>query len=448
MGYGIYRKSSVNKEGKAPLFWKVTSGRDKVIKRNLGISIRPSEWDSKRFQIHSKAENASVYNDRINEANNKLRKAWSLYESETYSWDEMVAFLSGAKTTLDVWSFCETVIKPNQTDNVYKGVKDVYGAVKKVLGRELAFEDLSYNTVDLCVKNWKERLRSATLKTYKYHFGIIINEAYEKKLTPYKYEPIKKWRKKKDKVNRKTGRPTISTATHEQFLTSIDKAKDLWDIEALGFWLLMFGMRGLYPTDLCNIHKYKWDFYLDPPKAVLFHLRNKSEEPMDISYTYPFDELTQKLRGYLQFTHGYQTNKKTGKQFLRSKEYKLTDDMNDGWFFNKYRKDDWGIYTKKLNKLGMEDIKAARKTFNTIASTLNTPQAVWYALTGHEIQGIKQAYTNKQWEELATQVDKAHDEVLAKFYVDKIYPKLIDKANEILAEKGVNVDVFNEYYKC
>ena len=169
---------------------------------------------------------------------------------------------------------------------------------------------------------------------------------------------------------------------------------------------------------------------------------------MDISYSYPFDDLTQKLRGYLQFTHGYQTNKKTGKQFLRSKEYKLTDDMNDGWFFNKYRKDDWGIYTKKLNKLGMEDIKAARKTFNTIASTLNTPQAVWYALTGHEIQGIKQAYTNKQWEELATQVDKAHDEVLAKFYVDKIYPKLIDKANEILAEKGVNVDVFNEYYKC
>ena len=448
MGYGIYRKSSVNKEGKTPLFWKVTSGRDKVIKRNLGISIKPSEWDSKRFLIHSKAENAHIYNERINEVNNKLRKAWSLYESETYSWDEMVAFLSGAKTTLDVKSFCETVIKPNQTDNVYKGVKDAYGAVKKVLGRELVFDDLSYNTVDLCVKNWKERLRSATLKTYKYHFGIIINEAYKKKLTLYKYEPIKKWSKKKDKVNRKTGRPTVSTATHKQFLNSLDKAKDLWDIEALGFWLLMFGMRGLYPTDLCNIHKYKWDFYLDPPKAVLFHLRNKSEEPMDISYSYPFDDLTQKLRGYLQFTHGWQTNKKTGKRYTRSKEYKLSDNEKDGWFFNKYRKDDWGIFTKKLNKLGMEDIKAARATFGTIASTLTIPQAVWYALTGHEIQGIKQAYTNKQWKDLTKQVDTAHNEVLDKFSVDKIYPKLIVKANEILAAKGVNVEVFNETYKC
>lgn len=73
---------------------------------------------------------------------------------------------------------------------------------------------------------------------------------------------------------------------------------------------------------------------------------------------------------------------------------------------------------------------------------------MWYALTGHEIQGIKQAYTNKQWEDLTIQVDKAHNEVLDKFYVNKIYPKLINKANEILTAKGVNVDVFNETYKC
>lgn len=448
MGYGIYRKSSVNKEGKSPLFWKVTSGSDKLIKRNIGISIRPSEWDKKRYLIHSKAENASIYNEKLTLVNNKLRKAWSLYESGTFSWEEMIAYLSGAKPTLDVWSFCETVIKPNYTENVYKGVKDAYGSVRKVLGRELTFEDLTADTVDTCVKDWKKRLRSASLKTYKYHFGIIINEAYEKRLTPYKYEPLKKWRKKKDKVNRKTGRPTISTVTHTQFLNSIDKAKDLWDIEALGFWLLMFGMRGLYPTDLCNIHLYKWEIQLEPPKATLFHLRNKNDEPMDISYSYPFDDLTLKLRGYLQFTHGWQINKKTGKKFLRSKEYKLTDDMEDGWFFNKYRKHDWDTYTKKLNKLDMETVESARKTFNTIASTLTIPQAVWYSLTGHEIEGIKKSYTDKQWEELTEKVDKAHVKVLAKFHVYKIYPKLIDKANQILNAKGVNVDIFNDFYSC
>ena len=447
MGYGIYLKSGVNNQGKAALYYLVKSGSQQH-KRSLGIKVLPADFDSRRYLINSKAENASIYNERIDEINNKLRKGWSLYESETYSWDEMVAFLSGAETTLDVWSFCETVIQPNQTENVYKGVKDAYGAVRKVIGRELTFEDLTEKVVNTCVKDWKERLRSATLKTYKYHFGIIINEAYDKKLTPYKYEAKKKWRKKKDKTSRKTGRPFVPTATHKQFLKSIDKAKDLWDIEALGFWLLMFGMRGLYPTDLCNIHKYKWEYQLDPPKTTLYHLRNKSEEPMDISYSYPFDDLTKKLRGYLNFTHGWQINKKTGKKFIRSKEYKLTDNEKDGWFFNKYRKDDWGEFTKKLNALEMETIESARKTFNTIASTLTIPQAVWYALTGHEIQGIKQSYTNKEWSELTKQVDKAHIKVLAKFRVDKIYPKLIDKANQILESKGVNVEVFNETYKC
>ena len=147
-------KSGVNKQEKASLYYLVKSG-SKQHKRGLSIKVAPSDFDARRFLINSKAENAHIYNERLSEINNKLRKAWSLYESETYSWDEMIAFLSGAKTTLDVWSFCETVIQPNQTKDVYKGVKDAYGAVRKVIGRELTFEDLTYNTVDTCVKDWK-----------------------------------------------------------------------------------------------------------------------------------------------------------------------------------------------------------------------------------------------------------------------------------------------------
>lgn len=112
MGYGIYLKSGVNKQGKASLYYLIKSG-NKQHKRGLNIKVLPADFDSRRYLINSKAENAAIYNERLDEINNKLRKAWSLYESETYSWDEMVAFLSGAKTNLDVWSFCETVVKPN-----------------------------------------------------------------------------------------------------------------------------------------------------------------------------------------------------------------------------------------------------------------------------------------------------------------------------------------------
>lgn len=450
MGYGIYLKSEVNKKGKAALFYKITSGKNKLFKKNIGVLIKPKDWNKRTFQVHSKAENAIIYNEKIEEAHSKLKKAWSLYESDTYDWEEMVAYLGGAKTEMDVWTFCETILKEENTKSVFTGIKDAYGAVKKVLGKEsLSFDDLTEKTVNTCVKNWKERLRSATLKTYKYHFGLIINGAYQKKLIPYEYEPQKKWRKPKDKVDRKTGRPFVPTATPDNFLKAIDRARDLWDIEALGFWLLMFGMRGLYPSDLCNIHKYRWETDLEKGHTKLYHERNKTHEPMDIVWGYPFDDLTIKLRGYLEITHGYQTNKKTGKRYLRTKEYRLSENHDkEGWFFKKYNKDTWGTFTSKLGEIGFEEMKVARKTFDTISTTLNISQAVWYHLTGHEMAGIKKHYASKDWEEISQQVDDAHQQILAKYNIDTLYPALIQKANTILESQGINTSVFNETNKC
>jgi len=448
MGYGIYLKATVNKQGKSALFYLVKSG-SKQIKRGLGIKVKPSDFNTRTYQVHAKAENTVIYNEKIDAVHTLLKKAWSLYESETYDWEEMVSFLGGSKPDMDILTFCETIIKPNETESQYKGVLEAYGAVRKVLGRELEFADLSERTVDICVKDWKSRLRSASLKTYKYYFSIIINTAYKKKLTPYKYEPQKKWRKSRDKTNKKTGRAFISTSTPEQFLKAIDNSKTLLDIEALGFWLLMFGMRGLYPTDLCNIHKYEWEIQLDPPQSKLFHQRNKTNEPMDIVYSYPFDDLTHKLRGWLEVTHGYKTNVKTGKSFLRTKEYILSkNEKQEGWFFNGYNKVTWGLFTKKLRHLNFSQMKDARKTFDTIATTLPISQAVWYHLTGHELEGVKKAYSSKDWTEISEQIDQAHEQVLAKFNIDTIYPKLIDKANKMLEEQGIDSKQFNKNWDC
>ena len=70
-------------------------------------------------------------------------------------------------------------------------------------------------------------------------------------LTPYRYVKETKWRKKKEKTNTQ-GQPYVETARWEVVEQAIGKCKTLMDIEAVGFWLLMFGMRGLYPSDLCS----------------------------------------------------------------------------------------------------------------------------------------------------------------------------------------------------
>ena len=93
MGYGIYLKGTVNKQGKSSLFYLAKSG-SKQIKRGLGIKIKPSNFNTRTYQVHAKAENAVIYNEKIDEAHTLLKKAWSLYDSETYDWEEMVLFLA------------------------------------------------------------------------------------------------------------------------------------------------------------------------------------------------------------------------------------------------------------------------------------------------------------------------------------------------------------------
>jgi hypothetical protein len=92
--------------------------------------------------------------------------------------------------------------------------------------------------------------------------------------------------------------------------------------------------------------------------------------------------------------------------------------------------------------------KDARKTFDAIAITLHISQAVWYQLTGHELEGVKKAYSSEGWTEISEQIDQANEQVLAKFNIDTIYPKLTDKANEILEEQGIDSKQFNKNWDC
>jgi hypothetical protein len=80
--------------------------------------------------------------------------------------------------------------------------------------------------------------------------------------------------------------------------------------------------------------------------------------------------------------------------------------------------------------------------------SLDVSADIRYKLLGHATEGIKQNYQDWEWDSLQDKIHKAHEDVLAEFRVDHLYPSLINKADEILDKMGISPKVFNNKWKC
>jgi len=439
MGYGIFIKDYTDKLGKVALLYKVYSSEGVFKKTIPGIKINPKDFDLRRYRVKTSCENHIAVNTKLTETTTLLSKGWDMYTSGQLSWDELINFMGGKKSTVDLPTLILPILEKENTAPVYKGIKEAYGAAKKVLGRELTYKDLTETTFNTIILDWKKRLRSKTLKTYKYHLGLIAKAAYDRKLIYYQYKPLKKWRAKKDKLNVK-GNPWVETAKPEEYLKAIKLSSNMMHINALGFWLLSFGLRGLYPTDFCSMHQFadEVDFNNKTHGASFYlkHMRHKTDEIMWMQVSEnPWGKLIQKLRYWLEFTHGDCKHPKTGKLLRKTKENLLAQNDDEGWFFRDYNKDTWGTINKQLTKLDFPSLKTARKTFNTVALTLEISEETRKRLIGQGIDGVQRNYQDWEWKVLQDKINKAHINILKAFKTDKLYKALTDKADKILEDK-------------
>ena len=111
MGAQIFLKSGTNKAGKAPLF-VYAQHKGKKFKKNIGVSIDPKDWNKKTYQVKNDSISSVKINRKLLELTSTIREAWSLFESDIYSWEEFCQKLNGGKPETDVESFIEEVFKP------------------------------------------------------------------------------------------------------------------------------------------------------------------------------------------------------------------------------------------------------------------------------------------------------------------------------------------------
>ena len=432
MGYGIYLKSGKNKEGRTPLFIKITT-KGKVFKKNIGLSIKKEDWNPRIYQVKKTCPGATQINRKLNKHILKVKETWVLFESGAYEWEDLCARMSGGDSKADVLGFIEDVFKPKMKLTSFNSYKYSLLAFMKILDlKSVSFNDLSFSKIDKAVGLWKQKnLSGSSIETYLKHIGVIVNEAYERKLIGEPFKKKTKWRiKKTDNI--------IETATSAELLKNVKNVNDIYDYQTFAFWLLMFSMRGLYPRDFDKMHLHEKIINCETEtKRYIKHRRSKTGELMNILISCkPVDEIINAIKGSIYYTHKENTKVYPSEwHFLQFFEYTEKDHRNV-----------WDVYTKRSRKVVGFPFKVARKTFETYALKLNISTEIRYRLLGHQDRTIKKYYQNWEWEDMIDLVDEAHQRVLSEFEIVRLWNALrkqayLKKLPPILFNKNIPIDI-------
>ena len=441
MGVGLYLKS-VNKDGRSPIFLLAKKG-GKHFKKSLQLKVKPTDWNNRTYQVKGTAVDSIIINRKLTDITNNMNLAWSLFESGSYTWDEFCVKLGGgnAATNENLQGFLETVLKAKYDNrnsyNTYDGV--VQAVYKEVGSKKILLADLTNEFIDKCVQGWKKRLSPTSVKTYLTHLGKIKNLAYQKGLISEPFIRRDEW-----KVKRGSSIKIVETVKTEDFLEAIPKANDIYDIQALFFYLLMFCLRGLYQADIVSMHKYSNNLDINDSEAgwdkrrFIKHERSKSGELMEIKINiYPTHSIIAILALLVERTHKQKTNKRTGKPFKKGGYNVIPEKISDGWIFaydindTLIHKNVWDVYQKRIKKLLGKPFKTARKTFESYALKLKISQDIRYKLLGYANPTIKAHYQDWEWDELKLQVDEAHLNVLNEYKAKEIYKAIYSRGKEL-----------------
>ena len=445
MGVGLYLKP-VNKDGRSLIYLRAKKGNQTFIK-TTSLKVKPSDWNPRNNQVKGTALDSIIVNRKLTEITNNMNLAWSLFESGSYTWDKLCVKLGGGSATSNenLQGFLETVLKAKYDNkNSYKTYEGVVQAVLKEAGTDkVLLGELTNEFIDKCVQGWKKRLSPTSVRTYLTHLGKIKNLAYQKGLISEPFIRRDEW-----KVKRGSSIKIVETVKTEDFLEAIPNAKNIYDIQALYFYLLMFSLRGFYQADLVTMHQYETNvnepdlpdgsILLDSKKRrYIKHRRSKSGELMEIRMDVePIFSLMYTIRDTIKITHSQKINKRTGEPFKKGADVYSPNEL-EGWFF-KYdinnttvHKNVWDVYQKSIRRLLGKPFKTARKTFESYALKLAISQDIRYKLLGHANPTIKAHYQDWKWDELKQQVDEAHQLVLKEYRVEEIYKAIDNKSREL-----------------
>ena len=400
---------------------------------NTGLKVEPKDIDVRNWRVKKSNTSQKELNKALEECREKIHTALNRFEANQFTYEQVVSFLKGNIDFGSVDKYIDSVIKESRTSYTYNDYKSILRAFKKHLdidrNEQISFTQFaSYEALDRFKRNAiKNGVAGTTINSYFNKIRAVLNDAYNK---GYIYDKfiLQRGLKVASKPSRK-----IETITTEQFKSAIEKESSIYDAQALGLYLLMFGLRGMYLTDIValkdaeykcnNFNKYvPYENIFNDGNKYIIHRRVKTKNSANddliirLDDTIPF--LIQVLKILFHQTHKY-------KRILSKNQYAIFDyDLKD----NIKHKNIWDVYQRRIKKLLGYSFQTARKTYNTFATELETSTTIRNILLGHSAQTINERhYVNKRAVRLSEKVQQAHTEVLEDFDFEPLVFKTLTK---------------------
>ena len=173
------------------------------------------------------------------------------------------------------------------------------------------------------------------------------------------------------------------------------------DLEAIGFWLLKFSLRGMYGKDIVSLsskqYDYNYDYFIKHQQDgslesqmvrgksyFLDHRRHKTGNMMRIWINLPpIGGLIYILRRLVAQTHpnlsylSFEDLSKPYQELIKKPDYdELRIFRHDSKVDIKADENLWNNLNKHLSELDVYSFESARKSFNTTARILNIPEGI------------------------------------------------------------------------
>lgn len=420
----------------------VIQHKDKRDRINTGIKVLTKDVDTRNWRVKKSNPNQLELNKALEDAREKIHTALNRFETKQFTYNQVVSYLKGEIDYGSVDKYIDSVIKESRTSYTYNDYKSILGAFKKHLGYdteytkdehgnktpnyEVTFNEFSsYEILDKFKRGAeKNGIAGTTINSYFNKIRAVLNDAYNK---GYIYEKftLQRGLKVASRPSRK-----IETITSEEFELAIDKISNIYDVQSLALYLLMFGLRGMYLTDIvalkdaefkCNDFDEK-DHYLNifnDGEKYIIHRRVKTKNSANDDLIIRLDEtipaLIYQTKKLFEITH-------KDRDIISSNPFALFDyNLTD----NIMHKNVWDVYQRRVKKLLGYSYQTARKTYNTYATELEVSNTVKDILLGHAPQSINERhYVNRRTVKLSEKVQQAHTEILEDFKFNKLSSRL------------------------